>query len=57
MENMPAVIFAAIVGTAIGLALHFQKAITKGCTVIERGISEVFGDNIQRDAAKRNRAE
>ena len=30
MENMPAVIFATIVGTSIGLALHFQKAITKG---------------------------
>ena len=42
MENMPAVIFVTIVGTAIGIALHFQKAITKGCTVMERGISKVF---------------
>ncbi len=42
MENMPAVIFAVVVGTAIGLAIHFGDLIAKGCAVMEGVVSKVL---------------
>ena len=42
MENMPAVIFSVVVGTAIGLAIHFGALIAKGCAVMEGVVSKVL---------------
>ncbi len=42
MENMPAVIFATIVGTAFGLAIHLQQQINNGCAWMEKGVSKIF---------------
>ena len=42
MKNMPAVIFATIVGTAIGLAFHLQKRINAGCGWMEKVVSSIF---------------
>jgi uncharacterized membrane protein YqgA involved in biofilm formation len=39
MENMPAVVFSIIIGTGIGLAIHFGKLINKGGVAMQRGIS------------------
>ncbi len=41
MENMPAVIFAIVVGTAVGLAIHFGDAIAKACTWMEGIVSKL----------------
>lgn len=42
MENMPAVIFAIIIGTAIGLCLHLGDYIQKGAVLMQRPISKLF---------------
>ncbi len=39
MENMPAVIFSVVFGTAIGLAIHFGDMIAKGCAALEHAAS------------------
>lgn len=41
MENMPAVIFAVIIGTGIGLMLHLGEWINKGGIGMQRMISKV----------------
>ena len=41
MENMPAVIFAVIIGTGIGLILHLGEWINKGGIGMQRMISKV----------------
>lgn len=40
MENMPAVIFAIIIGTGIGLALHLGERINTGAVWMQKGISK-----------------
>lgn len=42
MENMAAVVFATVVGTAIGLAIHFGDHIAKGCAMMEGVVSKVL---------------
>lgn len=42
MKNMPAVIFAIIIGTAIGLALHLGDWINKGATLMQKPIAIIF---------------
>ena len=42
MENMPAVIFSVVVGTAIGLAIHFGDLIAKGCAAMEGVVSKII---------------
>ncbi len=42
MVNMPAVIFSVVVGTAIGLAIHFGDLIAKACTQMEKLVSRLI---------------
>ncbi len=42
MENMPAVIFAIIMGTALGLVLHFNELINKGAMLMQKPIAKIF---------------
>lgn len=39
MKNMPAVIFAIIIGTAIGLWLHLGDLINQGATLMQKSYS------------------
>lgn len=53
MENMPAVIFAVIAGTAIGLALHFGEMINKGAILMQKPIAKIMRTDTQsQDDAK-----
>lgn len=45
MKNMPAVIFAIIIGTALGLAIHLGDWIHKGATLMQKPISNIFKNN------------
>lgn len=45
MENMPAVIFAIIIGTIIGLVLHFSTWIDKGAVLMQKPIAKIFKNN------------
>lgn len=40
MQNMPAVIFSVVVGTALGLAIHFGDKITWACSKMELVVSK-----------------
>lgn len=42
MENMPAVIFAVVVGTALGLALHLGQKINSGAELMQKPIAKIF---------------
>ncbi|MDO4648535.1 MAG: DUF554 domain-containing protein, partial [Eubacteriales bacterium] len=42
MVNMPAVIFSVVVGTAIGLAIHFGDWISRGCAQMEKIVSKII---------------
>lgn len=42
MKNMPAVIFAIIIGTAIGLVFHLGDWIHKGATLMQKPITKIF---------------
>lgn len=42
MENMPAVIFAVILGTVIGLAIHLGEYIQSGARLMQKGISKIL---------------
>ena len=44
MENMPAVILAMVVGTAIGLAVHLGDLIAKSGRLLEKPVSSLLGD-------------
>ena len=39
MQHMPTVVFAIILGTGLGLAVHFGKLINKGGLALQKGIS------------------
>ena len=43
MENMPAVIMAVVLGTAIGLALHLGEWITRGAGLLQKPIAKIMG--------------
>ena len=43
MENMPAVILAVVVGTALGLACHLGEWISRGGALMEKPISHLLG--------------
>ncbi|MCD7756809.1 MAG: DUF554 domain-containing protein [Clostridiales bacterium] len=46
MENMPAVVFSVIIGTAIGLAIHFGQLVNKGGAAMQGVVSKfVHADN------------
>lgn len=45
MENMPAVIFAVIIGTVVGLAAHLGEWIQKGAMLMQRGIARFIKNN------------
>ncbi|MCD8221057.1 MAG: DUF554 domain-containing protein [Clostridiales bacterium] len=42
MENMPAVIFAVIVGTAVGLALHFGEGVNHAAGLMQKPIAKIL---------------
>ncbi len=42
MKYMPAVIFALVVGTGIGLALHLGEAFNKGAMLMQKPISKLM---------------
>ena len=42
MKNMPAVIFAVIIGTAIGLAVNLGGMINNGATCMEKPVGKLF---------------
>lgn len=42
MENMPAVVFAVIIGTALGLWIHLGERINRGAVWMERGVAKCF---------------
>ena len=42
MKNMPAVIFAVVIGTALGLALHLGDRIRQGAGMMQRAASLVI---------------
>ncbi len=42
MQNMPAVIFSIIIGTALGLAIHLGDRINQGAVLMQRGISKII---------------
>lgn len=44
MENLPAVIFAAIAGTAIGIAIHFGSLIETGAVCMQKPIAKLLGN-------------
>lgn len=53
MKNMPAVIFAIVLGTGIGLALHLGDWIQKGAQQMQKPISKVFkNQNIEISQAE-----
>lgn len=41
MQNMPAVIFAVVIGTAIGLAMHLGDRIQMGASLMQRAASRI----------------
>lgn len=45
MKNMPAVIFAIIIGTAIGLWLHLGDVIQQGAAFMQKPIARLFKNN------------
>lgn len=44
MENMPAVIFAIILGSTIGLLVHIEEWINKGAILLQKPIAILFND-------------
>lgn len=42
MKNMPAVIFAVVAGTAIGLACHLGLLIRRGAELLQKPIARLF---------------
>ncbi|MFV0559425.1 MAG: DUF554 domain-containing protein [Enterococcus sp.] len=42
MKNMPAVIFALVIGTAIGLAIHLGQLIDKGAVLMQKPIAKIL---------------
>lgn len=49
MKNMPAVIFAIIIGTAIGLWLHLGDYIQKGASLMQKPIARLFQNSSDMD--------
>lgn len=49
MENMPAVIFSIIIGTAIGLACHLGEWINKGAILMQKPIAKLFKNKSELD--------
>lgn len=49
LKNLAAVIFAVIIGTIIGLAIHLGTLITRGAEAMQRGISHFFRPTSQLD--------
>jgi uncharacterized membrane protein YqgA involved in biofilm formation len=42
MKDMPAVIFALVIGTGVGLVLHFGEWINKGAALMQRPIAKLI---------------
>lgn len=45
MQNMPAVIFSLIIGTAIGLAIHLGDNINRGAVAMQKVVSRFIHNN------------
>lgn len=45
MKNMPAVIFAVILGTALGIVCHLGDWIAKGAALMQRPVNKVFANS------------
>lgn len=45
MQNMPAVIFSLIIGTAIGLAIHLGDNINRGAVAMQKFVSRFIHNN------------
>jgi hypothetical protein len=52
MENMPAVVFSVIIGTALGLAIHLGELINKGGIAMQRFISKFIKNNSELSEAE-----
>lgn len=44
MKNMPAVVFAVIIGTAVGLAFHVEQRLRGAASVMQKPISKLVGE-------------
>ena len=53
MENMPAVILALVLGSALGLACHLGEWISRGGELMEKPISRLLGDRSGEDGLPR----
>lgn len=53
MENMPAVVFSIIIGTAVGLWCHLGQRINGGAKIMQRGVSKF----IKSDSSKMSEEE
>ncbi|CAI3262330.1 DUF554 domain-containing protein [Enterococcus cecorum] len=49
MKNMPAVVFAVIIGTAVGLILHVGQMVKSGATYMQIPINKIFGNHSHMD--------
>ena len=49
MQHMPAVVFAIILGTAIGLTIHFGQLINKGGLALQKGMSKIVKTSSDAD--------
>jgi hypothetical protein len=51
MENMPAVILAVVIGTALGLALHFGQRISAAAALMEKPLKKLVHTQNSQDPA------
>lgn len=49
MKNMPAVVFAVIIGTAVGLIFHVGQMVKSGATYMQIPINKIFGNHSHMD--------
>lgn len=52
MENMPAVVFSVIIGTAIGIGLRLEQLVNKGGAFLQKQISRFIKSDHTRLSAK-----
>lgn len=45
MSHLPAVIFAVILGSAIGMALHVGEMVNKGGMLLQKGMTKIFKES------------
>lgn len=53
MENMPAVVFSILIGTAIGVWCHLGRRVNSGAKIMQRGVSKF----VKSDSSKMSEEE